>query len=69
VQEWARHKRYGWVSCGLNKHMSKIDPDIFDTTRRNTNAVESSHNKVNSSGKRQTFLAAVLLYVQLYVLK
>jgi hypothetical protein len=41
--------------------MSKIDIEVFETTRRNTNAVESSHNKVNTSGKRQTLLAAVLL--------
>ena len=41
--------------------MSHIEPAVFETTRRHTNAVESSHNKTNSLGKRQTLLAAVLL--------
>jgi hypothetical protein len=61
VQDWARHKRYEWVACGINKHMSEIDSEVFDLTRRNTNAVESSHNKMNATGKRQALLAAVLL--------
>ena len=40
-----------------------MDPSTFDGLRRNTNAVESSHHKVNSLGRRQALLAAVILYV------
>jgi hypothetical protein len=60
VRNWTGYLQQPTIAAGLNKHCSRINPDIFDRIRKNSNAVEVAHHRANSTGKRCTLLQAVL---------
>ncbi|KAK9241993.1 hypothetical protein V1506DRAFT_524946 [Lipomyces tetrasporus] len=59
ISEWAKHKRTRWIREGLCQACSPIPSPIFRHLRKNTNAVEQTHNKSNFGGRRLTLLQAV----------
>jgi hypothetical protein len=63
VRNWAGYLQQETIAAGLNKYCSRIDPELFDRIRKNSNAVEAAHHRANSTGKRCSLLQAVLKYV------
>lgn len=63
MRRWAAHKRLDIIASGLNRYISRMDQDIFERTRRHTNAVEQTHSKTASFGKKLSLLKAVKMYV------
>jgi hypothetical protein len=59
VVQWAIHKKQACIASGINKYCSMIDHELYDNTRRQTNAVEQTHHKSGSLGKRLSLLQAV----------
>ncbi|KFX86620.1 hypothetical protein V490_09003 [Pseudogymnoascus sp. VKM F-3557] len=59
IRRWAAHKRLDIIASGLNRYISRMDQDIFERTRRHTNAVEQTHSKTASFGKKLSLLKAV----------
>ena len=46
IAEWARHKKQPVIAASLNKFCLIMDHNLFDVTRRYTNAVKQSANKL-----------------------
>ena len=59
VKDWTRHKQQLGIASGINRHISLMSNALFERTRRHTNAVEQSHHKAASLGKRLSLLKAV----------
>ena len=59
VRAWVSHKKIDIFACGVNRHCSDMPHEQFIETRRHTNAVEVTHHKTNSLGKRLSLLKAV----------
>ncbi|KFY79201.1 hypothetical protein V498_08982 [Pseudogymnoascus sp. VKM F-4517 (FW-2822)] len=59
VVDWVKHKKQSCIASGLNKYCSQMNHDLFERARRHTNAVEQTHFKSMSFGKRLSLLKAV----------
>ncbi|KAF1808090.1 hypothetical protein P152DRAFT_256677 [Eremomyces bilateralis CBS 781.70] len=59
IQQWVRHKRHPVIAAGLNRACSDMDPNVFDSVLKHTNAVEQAANKSYAPGKRQDLLIAI----------
>ncbi|CAG8980989.1 hypothetical protein HYALB_00013550 [Hymenoscyphus albidus] len=59
VVDWTKHKQHECIASGINPHCTGIQNELFERTRRHTNAVEQTHFKSNSLGKRLSLLKAV----------
>jgi hypothetical protein len=59
VRKWAQHKKRAVIASGINKACSLIASDLWDQTTCHTNAVEQTHFKSNSLGRRLTLLKAI----------
>ncbi|KAJ5887718.1 hypothetical protein N7495_007759 [Penicillium taxi] len=60
IKSWARHKKFEYIAAGLHRGSSLMPLMIFDEVRKNINAAEQSHHKVNIRGKQLTLLQAVI---------
>ncbi|KAM5443968.1 hypothetical protein MaudCBS49596_008059 [Microsporum audouinii] len=60
VAAWAQHKRIPWILSGLNRCFTKMDPKIFTSLQRNSNAIESNHHRINSLGIRTSLLQGII---------
>lgn len=63
LAQWVEHKEIPLIAAGLCKACSPIPEEIYDQSRRHTNAVEQSHYKAYFLGTRDSLLQAVLKYV------
>jgi len=59
MSDWIRHKRCDWVLSGLVVDCWEGDKDVFLSTSRNSNPVESSGAQSNRLGTSQNLMAAV----------
>lgn len=59
VINWVKHKRQPNIASGLNQYCSFMDPDLFDRTRQNRDAVLQTHFNTMFKKTRLTLLQAV----------
>jgi hypothetical protein len=50
VRAWAEHKKTPWILAGISRSHSKMSPATFDSHRRDTNLIESTHHHSNQGG-------------------
>lgn len=62
ILNWADHKARPVIAAGLNRHCSLMDPECFLKADLTTNASESGHHQVNTTGRYLTLLGAVMKY-------
>lgn len=53
------HKGHPVIAAGLNEHCTLMNMDAFQRIRKSTNAVEQTHYKSNSMGRRLSILKAI----------
>ena len=63
VVDWAHHKEQRSIASGINPFCSEMDSGLFNEIRKNTNAVEQTHYKSNSLGRRLPLLRAIDMHV------
>ncbi|RDW94632.1 hypothetical protein BP5796_00395 [Coleophoma crateriformis] len=59
VVNWTKHKQHLCIAPGINPYCSQIAPDLFERTRKHTDAVEQTYFKSTSLGKRLSLVKAV----------
>jgi hypothetical protein len=63
INDWAQHKALPLIRCGISKACSKIRPEVWDNIIHHTNAVEQTHHKGYSFGKRLSLMQAIDMFV------
>ncbi|CAI2174121.1 17877_t:CDS:2, partial [Funneliformis geosporum] len=56
---WLTDKNTPWVLSAISSAFTKMDFEIWNTSRNNTNVNESAHHNINLDGTSLSLLAAI----------
>ncbi len=59
ILDWVNYYKQPYVFSSLNKHISKMNIDIWNRSGNDTNNAESSHANANRDGKNLKLLSAI----------
>ncbi|CAB4390077.1 unnamed protein product [Rhizophagus irregularis] len=59
IQDWVEYYKYFYVLSSLNKHISKMNIEIWNRSSNNINHVEVSHANSNRNGKNLKLFTAI----------
>ncbi len=59
IVDWLADKKTPWVLSGISSVYTKMDSEIWNINRNNTNVNESAHHNINIDGISLSLLAAI----------
>lgn len=59
IIDWLKDKKTSWVLAGISSAYTKMDLEIWNISRNNTNVNESAHYNINLDGTSLSLLAAI----------
>jgi hypothetical protein len=56
---WAQHKKTSWILSGITHNRSRMDAKFWDIADKNSNIIESTHQKSYQSGQGCSLITAI----------
>lgn len=62
TRAWAQHKKTRWILSGIVRERSRMDAKFWNMADKNSNLIESTHQKSYQSGQGCSLMIAIQKY-------